>query len=172
MLAREEDRLRAKELDGAIRDGAEVTELTELYEVQGCPPDMRVICRREHPHPGARLSLFDTHARWRDTCFITNTKGRDIAALELPHRGHARVEDRVGTWKACGLANLPFDGFYANQAGGGLLARRCTAGLEPDDVFRRCTGQVRAQDLALPGPPCRRRPRPPRQSRLALLRAH
>ena len=77
---------------------------------------MRVICRRERPHPGAQLSLFDTHAGWRHTCFITNTKGRDIAALELRHRGHARVEDRVRTWKDCGLANLPFDGFCANEA--------------------------------------------------------
>ena len=40
----------------------------------------------------------------------------DIAALELRHRGHARVEDRVRTWKDCGLANLPFDGFCANEA--------------------------------------------------------
>ena len=77
---------------------------------------MRVICRRERPHPGAQLSLFDTHAGWRHTCFITNTKGDDIAALELRHRGHARVEDRVRCWKACGLANLPFDGFCANEA--------------------------------------------------------
>ena len=77
---------------------------------------MRVIARRERPHPGAQLSLFDTHAGWRHTCFITNTKGDDIAALELRHRGHARVEDRVRCWKACGLSNLPFDGFCANEA--------------------------------------------------------
>jgi hypothetical protein len=116
LLAQEEDWVRATELDGGIRDGAEVIELTELYEVKGWPTDMRVICRRERPHPGAQLSLFDTHAGWRHTCFITNTKGDDIAALELRHRGHARVEDRVRCWKACGLANLPFDGFCANEA--------------------------------------------------------
>ena len=116
LLAQEEDWVRARELDGAIRAGAEVIELSELYEVEGWSSDMRVICRRERPHPGAQLSLFDTHAGWRHTCFITNTKGRDIAALELRHRGHARVEDRVRAWKACGLANLPFDGFCANEA--------------------------------------------------------
>ena len=115
-LAQEEDWVRARELDGGIRDGAEVIELSELYEVKGWPADMRVICRRERPHPGAQLSLFDTHAGWRHTCLITNSKGEDIAALELRHRGHARVEDRVRCWKACGLANLPFDGFCANQA--------------------------------------------------------
>jgi len=116
LLAQEEDWVHAREFDGVIRAGAEVVELSELYEVEGWPPDMRVICRRERPHPGAQLSLFDTHAGWRHTCFITNTEGADIAALELRHRGHARVEDRVRAWKACGLANLPFEGFCANQA--------------------------------------------------------
>jgi Transposase DDE domain group 1 len=116
LLAQEEDWVRATELDGGIRAGAEVIELSELYEVKGWPADMRVICRRERPHPGAQLSLFDTHAGWRHTCFITNTEGDDIAALELRHRGHARVEDRVRTWKDCGLANLPFEGFCANEA--------------------------------------------------------
>jgi hypothetical protein len=116
LLAQEEDWVRARELDGGIREGAEVIELTELYEVKGWPSDMRVICRRERPHPGAQLSLFDACAGWRHTCFITNTEGGDIAALELRHRGHARVEDRVRCWKACGLSNLPFDGFCANQA--------------------------------------------------------
>ncbi len=116
LLAQEEDWVRARELDGGIRDGAEVVELSELYEVEGWPDDMRVLSRRERPHPGAQLSLFDTHAGWRHTCFITNTKAADIAALELRHRGHARVEDRVRTWKDCGLANLPFEGFCANEA--------------------------------------------------------
>jgi hypothetical protein len=116
LLAQEEDWVKARELDGGIRDGAEVIELTEICELKGWPADMRVICRRERPHPGAQLSLFDTQAGWRHTCFITNTKGDDIAALELRHRGHARVEDRVRCWKACGLANLPFDGYCANEA--------------------------------------------------------
>jgi DDE family transposase len=116
LIAQEEDWVRATELGGGFRDGAEVIELTEICELKGWPADMRVICRRERPHPGAQLSLFDTHAGWRHTCFITNTKSRDIAALELRHRGHARVEDRVRCWKACGLANLPFDGFCANEA--------------------------------------------------------
>jgi hypothetical protein len=116
LLAQEEDWARATELGGGIRDGAEVVELTEIIELKGWPVDMRVICRRERPHPGAQLSLFDIHAGWRHTCFITNTQGEEIAALELRHRGHARVEDRVRCWKACGLANLPFDGFCANEA--------------------------------------------------------
>ena len=116
LLAQEEDWVRATEVGGGIRDGAEVIELTEDVELKGWPENMRVIARRERPHPGAQLSLFDTCAGWRHTCFITNTNGDDVAALELRHRGHARVEDRVRCWKACGLSNLPFDGFCANEA--------------------------------------------------------
>ena len=116
LLAQEEDWVRATDVGGGIRDGAEVIELTEVIELKGWPESMRVIVRRERPHPGAQLSLFDTCAGWRHTCFITNTQGDDIAALELRHRGHARVEDRVRCWKACGLSNLPFDGFCANEA--------------------------------------------------------
>ncbi len=116
LMAQEEDWVGAREHGGAIREGAEVIELTGLVALSGWPADMRVVCRRERPHPGAQLSLFDTHAGWRHTCFITNTVGDDPAALELRHRGHARVEDRVRCWKACGLSNLPFDGFGRNQA--------------------------------------------------------
>ena len=35
---------------------------------------MRVIARRERPHPGAQLRLTD-HNGWRITCFATNTRG-------------------------------------------------------------------------------------------------
>jgi hypothetical protein len=116
VLAQEEDWARAIETGGRIRDGAEVIELTDLMSLQKWPTSMRVICRRERPHPGAQLSLFDTHEGLRHTCFVTNTKGGDIASLELRHRGHARVEDRVRCQKACGFSNLPFEGFCANQA--------------------------------------------------------
>jgi hypothetical protein len=57
LLAQEEDWVRARKLDGGIRDGVEVIELTQLYEVKGWPNDRRVISRRERPHPrrpGAR----------------------------------------------------------------------------------------------------------------------
>ena len=35
--------------------------------------------------------------------------------MELRHRGHARVEDRIRNSKDCGLANLPFDSFVRNE---------------------------------------------------------
>lgn len=116
MLVQEEDWVQAIELNGDIRQGAWVAELTDLVDLDAWPENTRLVCRRERPHPGAQLTLFDTAEGFRHTCFITNTDDGDIAALELRHRGHARVEDRVRTWKDCGLANLPFDSIVRNQA--------------------------------------------------------
>jgi hypothetical protein len=116
VLVQEEDWIQARETDGSVRDGAWVVELTDLTPLAAWPEDTRLIMRRERPHPGAQLTLFDTSEGFRHTCFITNTEGSDIAALELRHRGHARVEDRIRNWKDCGLANLPFDSFVRNEA--------------------------------------------------------
>lgn len=46
---------------------------------------------------------------FRHNCVLTNTAGAEIGSLELRHRDHARVENRVRNWKARGLGNLPFD---------------------------------------------------------------
>ena len=116
VLVQEEDWIPARETDGSVRDGDWVTELTDLIPLSAWPDDSRLLMRRERPHPGAQLTLFDTVEGFRHTGFITNTKGGDIAALELRHRGHARVEDRIRNWKDCGLSNLPFDSFVRNEA--------------------------------------------------------
>jgi hypothetical protein len=118
LLFQEEDWVEALELDGTDRDGAWVAELTDLMDLSAWGEDARLICRREHPHPGAQLSLFDTSEGFRHTSFITNASalGFDAAVLECRHRGHARVEDRVRCWKDCGLQNLPFASFTQNLA--------------------------------------------------------
>jgi hypothetical protein len=116
LLAQEEDWVPAIELDGARRPGAWVTELAGLLDLSAWGAGTRLICRRERPHPGAQLSLFDVGEGFRHTCFLTNTGGPEIAPLELVHRGHARVEDRVRNWKSCGLANLPFEDIVRNMA--------------------------------------------------------
>jgi hypothetical protein len=116
LLAQEEDWIPAKEPDSTRRPGAWVTELTDLIDLEAWPPGTRLICRRERPHPGAQLTLFDTEEGFRHTCFITDTAGSDIAALECRHRGHARVEDRIRCWKDCGISNLPFEGYARNEA--------------------------------------------------------
>ena len=113
--AQEEDWVDAVESDGTVRDGAEVIELTELCDLGNWGDRVRLIARRERPHPGAQLTLFDTEEGARHQCFITSSQG-DIAVLELRHRGHARVEDRIRDAKAMGLVNLPFRDIVPNNA--------------------------------------------------------
>jgi hypothetical protein len=75
---------------------------------------MRVIARRERPHPGAQLRLTDADG-WRITLFATNVEGGRIAEHELTHRLRARAEDRIRALKDTGLRNLPLHDFAANQ---------------------------------------------------------
>lgn len=116
LLAQEEDWVPAIELGGGPRPGAFVLELTDLVDLSAWEEGTRLVCRRERPHPGAQRSLFDHAEGFRHTCFITNSDSTDICALELRHRGHARVEDRVRNWKDCGLQNLPFEDVVRNMA--------------------------------------------------------
>jgi hypothetical protein len=95
----------AIEADGEVRDGAWVAELTGDV-LHGWPKGMRLIVRKERPHPGAQLRLTDADGM-RLTCFATNTTGRPIAGLELRHRLRARAEDRIRAARATGLRNLP-----------------------------------------------------------------
>lgn len=101
-----------------IRDGAWVAELTGLLDLTGWPPGMRVIARRERPHPGAQLRITDVDGH-RVTAFATNTRiggpGTQLADLELRHRRRARAEDRIRVAKDTGLTNLPLHGFDANR---------------------------------------------------------
>jgi hypothetical protein len=111
--------------DGEPRAGAQVAELTTWMPTpvratrpgpQDWPPGMRVIARRERPHPGAQLRLTD-HDGWRITCFATNTQGPGwtLDALEVRHRQRARAEDRIRGLKDTGMRNLPFHSFAQNQ---------------------------------------------------------
>jgi hypothetical protein len=106
--------VQAIEADGTVRDGAWVGELTDHLDLCGWPPGSRLICRRERPHPGAQFQIFDQHG-YRHTCFLTDQAGHDIAALELRHRGRARVEDSIRAGKDTGLCNLPHHAFEHNQ---------------------------------------------------------
>jgi len=104
----------AYDADGDVRDGAFVAELTGLLDLSGWPPGMRVIARKERPHPGAQLRLTDVDGM-RVTAFATNTRGGQLADLELRHRRRARAEDRIRICKDTGLSNLPLHGFNANR---------------------------------------------------------
>jgi Transposase DDE domain group 1 len=92
----EQARTPAITADGEIREGADVAEATGLLDLRRWPTGMRVIVRRERPHPGAQLSLLEEADGWRYQAFATNTRVGQLAFLEARHRAHAHVEDRLG----------------------------------------------------------------------------
>jgi hypothetical protein len=106
----------AVDVDGAVRDGGDVAELTGLLDLTGWPAQMRVIVRRERPHPGAQLSLFEERDGWRYQAVATNTTTGQLAFLEARHRAHARVEDRIRHAKDSGMGRFPSRQFKINQA--------------------------------------------------------
>jgi hypothetical protein len=109
----------AIDASGQIRDGAWVAEATTLVNLGGWPAGTRLVLRKERPHPGAQLRFTDIDGM-RVTAFITDTPPATVpgqlAGLELRHRQHARVEDRIRELKAAGLGNLPCHDFTANAA--------------------------------------------------------
>ena len=102
--------------DGEVRDGADVAEATGLLDLRRWPTGMRVIVRRERPHPGAQLSLLEEADGWRYQAFATNTRVGQLAFLEARHRAHARVEDRIKAAKDSGLGRFPSREYAINQA--------------------------------------------------------
>jgi hypothetical protein len=102
--------------DGSEREGAQVTELTDRVDLSSWPEGTRLIVRRERPHPGAQLSVFDCEAGYRHTAFITDQDDADVAALELRHRRRARVEDAIRVGKETGMRKMPFTAFAHNEA--------------------------------------------------------
>jgi hypothetical protein len=104
----------AYDADGQVRDGAWVADVTGLLDLKSWPAGMRVIVRKERPHPGAQLRITDADGH-RITAFATNTARGQLADLELRHRRRARCEDRIRVAKDTGLTNLPLHDFAQNQ---------------------------------------------------------
>jgi Transposase DDE domain group 1 len=104
------------ELTGLLRQGQRGDQLA------GWPAAMRVFARRERPHPGAQLTLFEAGDGWRYSLWVTNrpaaTKGwlGQAAYIDAAHRVHARVEDAIRTGKDAGLGHFPSFDFQVNAA--------------------------------------------------------
>jgi len=83
------------ELTGLLREGPAGDQL------RGWPKSMRVFARRERPHPGAQLTLFEAEDGFRYSLWVTNLpvtlRGwrANPAYIDAAHRVHARVEDRI-----------------------------------------------------------------------------
>jgi Transposase DDE domain group 1 len=132
--------VRERRADGACTDPrcahracwieeAHVTELTGLLrcgpggdQLEAWPKSMRVFARRERPHPGAQLTLFEAEDGWRYSLWATNrpaaTRGwlGQCAYIDAAHRVHARVEDVIRTGKDTGLGHFPSHDYKINQA--------------------------------------------------------
>ncbi|WP_411143267.1 IS1380 family transposase [Streptomyces sp. x-80] len=109
----------ALDQDGTLREGAEVAELTGMIDLDGYPNGTRVIVRRERPHPGAQLSLFDQDEGRRHQVFLTDTSysgGGSAQFLDVRHRGHATVEDHIRCGKTTGFGRFPSRDFHINSA--------------------------------------------------------
>ena len=93
------------------RDGAWVAEATGLVDLSGLAARNPADPAQGTPAP-RRAAAHHRRRRLRVTGFLTNTTpggpGRQLADLELRHRRHARVEDRIRAAKDTGLRNLPF----------------------------------------------------------------
>ena len=113
----------ALDADGTARPDAQVAELTGLLRHSAgpdrfakWPADMRILVRRENPHPGAQLSLFEQHEGKRYQVTATNTPGGQIQFLEARHRTQARVEARIRCGKNTGLRHMPSRDYKVNTA--------------------------------------------------------
>jgi len=114
----------AYDAGGQVRPGAWVAEITGMLDLSSWPKGMRVIVRKERPHPGAQLRFTDIDGH-RFTCLATSTKGGQLADLELRHRRRARCEDRIRCAKDTGLRNMPLHGYAQNKIWCEIVALAC-----------------------------------------------
>jgi hypothetical protein len=104
------------ELTGPLREGSAGDQLASW------PASMRVFARRERPHPGAQLSLFETGDGWRYSLWVSNVPAglhgwrAQLGYIDAAHRVHARVEDGIRTGKDCGIGRFPSHDFAMNSA--------------------------------------------------------
>lgn len=102
------------------RETGEICEITDLASHlfdtnRPWPAGLRIIARRERPHPGAQLTFTDLDGH-RYQIFVTDLTDPDIAYLEALHRGRGRAEQQIANTKDTGLTNLPSHSFAINAA--------------------------------------------------------
>ena len=97
---------------------AHVTELTGLLregphgdQLDGWPASMRVFARRERPHPGAQLSLFETQDGWRYSLWVRT------CPLSCAAGGPSSATSTLPTGCTPGLRTASAPGKTAGSAG-------------------------------------------------------
>ncbi len=157
------------ELTGLLRQGRAGDQLA------GWPEAMRVFARRERPHPGAQLTLFEAADGWRYTLWVTNLPERtrgwrgQLAYIDAAHRVHARVEDAIRTGKSTGIGRFPSQSFAINQAwlAASLIAATLMAWLRLlalDGDLARAEPKTLRYKILQAGPPGARRTATPPQN--------
>lgn len=99
--------MRAISADGAEeRDTGEVAEITDLVDMSRWPEAMRMLIRREEPHPGAQLTFTDVEG-YRYQVFVTDLPGPDICFIEALYRGRGRCDVASATPRTRGSPTSP-----------------------------------------------------------------
>lgn len=129
----------AVDQDGTVQKKTAVAEITHLTgRAAGWPQGLRWIVRRTKPsrRQMKNLTAFEKATGWRYSIIVTNIPGTGIPGvpgshhpqfIDVLHREHAVVEDRVRTNKAMGLRNLPSKTWQVNR--GWVLAANIAADL-------------------------------------------
>lgn len=125
--------------DGDVQHGYAVAELTALAAKPGWPAGMRLIARRVRPsrRQVKNMTDFERATGWVYSVQATNIGHTGIGRLagtgtvqflDVLHRHHAVVEDRVRTAKSCGLRLLPSQSWSVNESW--MLAANMAADLD------------------------------------------
>ena len=113
--------------DGKAQKDTAVAEITRLMSRAGTwPQGLRWIVRRTRPsrRQMPNLTALEKATGWRYSIIVTNIAGTGIGNvpgshhpqfIDVLHREHAVVEDRVRTQKAMGLRNLPSKTWSVNR---------------------------------------------------------
>jgi hypothetical protein len=140
--------------DGTVQEDKHVAEITHLTSrAAGWPAGLRWIVRRTKPsrRQMPNLTAFEKKTGWRYSIIVTNIPDTGINGvpgshhppfIDVLHREHAVVEDRVRTNKAMGLRNLPSKTWAVNC--GWVLAANLAADLS---AWCRLLGLYDCDDL-------------------------
>jgi hypothetical protein len=145
----------AVDQDGAVQKDKHVAEITHLMSrAAGWPAGLRWIVRRTRPsrRQMKNLTAFERATGWRYSIIVTNIPAsggisgvpgsHHAQFIDVLHRAHAVVEDRVRTGKAMGLRNLPSKTWQVNC--GWVLAANIAADLS---AWCRLLGLYDQEDL-------------------------
>jgi|ERR1022692_1823980 hypothetical protein len=145
----------AVDQDGAVQEDKHVAEITHLLSrAAGWPAGLRWIVRRTKPsrRQMRNLTAFERATGWRYSIIVTNIPAaggipgvpgsHHAQFIDVLHREHAVVEDRVRTAKAMGLRNLPSKTWTVNC--GWVLAASIAADLS---AWCRLLGLYDQEDL-------------------------